>query len=126
MATLENFYLQFSELDPVDRERFVVRYIHEIFPMLLPFEWSRWNRLGEFPSIVSTPNVCGGAARLIRTRIPVWTLERMRQLGVSEADILKSFPTLGAADLVQAWTYVSHNREEIEREIRENADEGEQ
>src|SRR4051795_1420147 len=43
------------------------------------------------PSVVSTPEVCGGAPRIIRTRIPVWTLERMRQLGVTEADILLSY-----------------------------------
>lgn len=70
--------------------------------------------------IVSTPDVCGGVARIIRTRIPVWTLERMRQLGVSEADILKSYPSLRAVDLVQAWAYVDTHREEIEKQIREN------
>jgi hypothetical protein len=31
-----------------------------------------------FPSVVSTPNVCGGSPRLIRTRIPVWLLQQMR------------------------------------------------
>jgi uncharacterized protein (DUF433 family) len=72
------------------------------------------------PSIVTTPGVCGGAPRIIRTRIPVWTLERMRQLGVSEADILRSYPSLRAIDLVQAWSYVAAYREEIERQIREN------
>jgi uncharacterized protein (DUF433 family) len=70
--------------------------------------------------VVSTPDVCGGAARIIRTRIPVWTLEHMRQLGVSEADILKNFPTLRAVDLVQAWAYVNTHRQEIEDQIRQN------
>ena len=70
--------------------------------------------------IVSTPDVCGGAARIIRTRIPIWTLERMRQLGISEADILKSYPSLRAVDLVQAWAYVDTHREEIEKQIRDN------
>jgi len=72
------------------------------------------------PAIVTTPGVCGGAPRIIRTRIPVWTLERMRQLGVSEADILRSFPTLRAVDLVQAWVYVDTHRNQIEHQIREN------
>ncbi len=72
------------------------------------------------PSIVSTPEVCGGAARIIRTRIPIWTLERMRQLGVSEADILRSFPSLRAVDLVQAWAYVDDHRDEIQRQIEAN------
>lgn len=73
-----------------------------------------------FSNIVSTPGVCGGVARIIRTRIPVWTLERMRQLGVSESEILRSYPTLRAVDLVQAWSYVEIHRDEIERQIREN------
>jgi uncharacterized protein (DUF433 family) len=72
------------------------------------------------PSIVATPGVCGGVPRIIRTRIPVWTLERMRQLGVSEADILHSYPTLKAVDLVQAWAYVDAHREVIDQQIREN------
>jgi len=71
-------------------------------------------------NIVSTPGVCGGVPRIIRTRIPVWTLERMRQLGVSESEILRSFPTLRAVDLVQAWSYVDLHRDEIEQQIREN------
>src|SRR5437773_6574075 len=72
------------------------------------------------PGIVTTPDVCGGAARVIRTRIPVWTLERMRQLGVTEADILRSYPSLRAVDLVQAWLYADAHREEIELQIRDN------
>lgn len=74
----------------------------------------------DHPLVVASPGVCGGSARLIRTRVPIWTLERMRQAGVSEAEILRSFPNLCAADLVQAWSYVSCHREEIERDIREN------
>jgi uncharacterized protein (DUF433 family) len=78
---------------------------------------------GHYPSIVTTPTVCGGAARLIRTRIPVWTLERMRQLGCSEIDILRSYPNLRAIDLVQAWSYVAQHRSEIEQAIRDNEEE---
>ena len=74
----------------------------------------------ESPSIVATPGVCGGAACLIRTRIPVWTIERMRQLGVSEIDILRSYPNLKARDLVEAWAYVTRHKNEIEKAIREN------
>ena len=77
-------------------------------------------RQGMWSNIVATPGVCGGVARIIRTRIPVWTLERMRQLGVSEGEILRSFPSLRAIDLVQAWIYAENHREDIERQIREN------
>jgi uncharacterized protein (DUF433 family) len=44
----------------------------------------------------------------------------MRQVGFNEAKILESYPTLTASDLVQAWSYIAANPEEIQREIREN------
>ena len=73
-----------------------------------------------FPGIETTSGVCGGEARIVRTRIPVWVLEQARRLGVSEADLLRSYPTLRAEDLVHAWAYARAHREEIERQIREN------
>ena len=77
--------------------------------------------LGEsFPGIDSTPGVCGGEPCIVRTRIPVWVLELARRLGVSEADLLRAYPTLRAEDLANTWAYVRAHREEIERQIREN------
>jgi uncharacterized protein (DUF433 family) len=76
-------------------------------------------RLGS--GIESTPGVCGGEPRIAGSRVPVWTLEQARRLGASEADLLLDFPGLRAADLVNAWAYVASHREEIERQIRENA-----
>src|SRR4051812_46058016 len=75
-----------------------------------------------FAGIEKKPGVCGGDACIVRTRIPVWTLERYRRLGATEATILDNFPTLRAADLVNAWSYVDGHREEIEASIRENED----
>ena len=75
-------------------------------------------RLGS--GIETTPGVCGGDARVAGTRIPVWTLEQYRRLGLSEARILEAFPGLRAADLVNAWSYVASHADEIERLIREN------
>jgi uncharacterized protein (DUF433 family) len=75
------------------------------------------------PGIESTPGVCGGNPRIVRTRIPVWTLERARQLGISEADILGSYPSLRAEDLVNAWAYAQAHRADIDRQIRENEEE---
>ena len=75
-------------------------------------------RLGS--GIVSTAGVCGGEPRIAGTRIPVWTLEQARRLGTSEADLLRDYPGLRAADLVNAWTYVATHREEIETQIHEN------
>ena len=107
---------QVEKLDPVERENVFVRLAKLYFEsrVLCP------RPTAAYPGIVRTPDVCGGAARLIRTRIPVWTLERMRQLGVSEADILRSYPSLQAIDLVQAWAYADDHADEIEALIREN------
>jgi uncharacterized protein (DUF433 family) len=83
----------------------------------------RWaaNDLSEaFPGIESRPGVCGGEPCIVRTRIPVWVLEQARRLGVSEGELLRSYPTLRAEDLVNAWAYVRSHREEITRQIAGN------
>lgn len=73
-----------------------------------------------FPGIDSDPAVCGGETCISRTRIPVWVLVRYRELGASEAELLRSFPTLRAEDLANAWAYHRAHREEIQRAITEN------
>lgn len=73
-----------------------------------------------FPGIEKNPNVAGGSACILRTRIPVWTLEGFRQQGLKEAQLLFDFPSLRAIDLVDAWNYVAANKEEIENEILRN------
>lgn len=73
-----------------------------------------------YPGIDSTPGVFGGEPRIVRTRIPVWTLVRARQLGVSEAVLLESYPSLRAEDLANAWAYYRSHRDEIEQQIYEN------
>ena len=72
------------------------------------------------PGIESEPSVCGGSATIVRTRIPVRVLEQARRLGMSEAELLRSYPSLRAEDLANAWAYVRSHRDEIEREIAEN------
>ena len=73
-----------------------------------------------WPAIEKTPGVSGGEACIVRTRIPVWTLEGYRRLGWSEAEILENYPTLRASDLAQAWAYVSAHRAEIDKAILAN------
>jgi len=73
-----------------------------------------------FPGIDSTPGVCGGEPCIVRTRIPVWVLVQARQLGTSEADLLRCYPTLRAEDLANAWAYFRAHKEESEQQIREN------
>lgn len=112
MSAVPDIADQVEKLDPVEREAVLMR--------LAKFYVLVHGSTHTYPGIVRTPDVCGGAARIIRTRIPIWTLERMRQLNITEADILRSFPSLQAVDLVQAWAYADDHPEEMERLIREN------
>lgn len=70
--------------------------------------------------IEKTPGVCGGDACIAGTRIPVWVLVEARRVGYTEADLLENYPTIAAADLVNAWAYADVYPEEIEQAIREN------
>ena len=73
-----------------------------------------------FPGIDSMPGVSGGEPCIVRTRIPVWVLVQARRLGVSEADLLRAYPTLRAEDLVNAWAYHRAHRGEIDAQIADN------
>jgi uncharacterized protein (DUF433 family) len=73
-----------------------------------------------WPGVEKTPSVAGGAACIVRTRIPVWSLESYRRLGWTDARILSNFPSLRAVDLAQAWAYVDGHRAEMDEEIRKN------
>ncbi|PIP07350.1 MAG: hypothetical protein CO012_11640 [Syntrophobacterales bacterium CG_4_8_14_3_um_filter_49_14] len=73
-----------------------------------------------FPGIESKPDVCGGEPCIVRTRIPVWILVQSRRLRISESDLLRSYPTLRAEDLANAWAYYRTHRDEIQQHIREN------
>jgi uncharacterized protein (DUF433 family) len=74
--------------------------------------------LGEaFPGIESNPQVCGGEPCIVRTRVPVWLLVQAKRLGTSEAELLRSYPTLRAEDLANAWAYARAHPEEIASQI---------
>ena len=75
---------------------------------------------GAFPGIDSRPDVCGGEACTVRTRIPVWLLEQARRLGASEQELLTAYPSLRAEDLVNAWAYARAHGAEMDAQIREN------
>jgi uncharacterized protein (DUF433 family) len=124
MPGLADIAEQIDKLDPVEREQLLAR--------LLPLSehlFLRWSssqkafRPTRYPGIVRTPGVCGGSARFIRTRIPIWSVVRLQQLGASDIDILRSYPSLRAVDLAEAWAFADDHREEIERDIRENEEE---
>ena len=82
--------------------------------------WTARDLGDAFPGIESRPGVCGGEPCIVRTRIPVWVLEQARRLGTSEAELLRSYPTLRAQDLANAWAFVRSHRDEITRQIEAN------
>lgn len=73
-----------------------------------------------FPGIDNHPAVCGGDPCIARTRIPIWVLEQARRQGLSEAELLQSYPNLRAEDLTNAWAYVRAHRAEIDGQIHDN------
>jgi uncharacterized protein (DUF433 family) len=83
-------------------------------------QWAARDLGDAFPGIESRPDVCGGEPCIVRTRVPVWVLQRARQLGVSEADLLRSYPSLRAEDLANAWAYVRSHQIEISSQIEAN------
>jgi uncharacterized protein (DUF433 family) len=83
-------------------------------------QWAARDLGNAFPGIESRPEVCGGEPCIVRTRIPVWVLEQARRLGVSEAELLRSYPTLRAEDLANAWAYVRSHQDEVSLQIEAN------
>jgi uncharacterized protein (DUF433 family) len=103
--------------------------LHEIEAMLADLtraekaqvlQWIARDLGDAFPGIESTSGMSGGEARIVRTRIPVWVLVQARRLGASEADLLRSYPSLRAEDLTNAWAYARLHSDEIEQQIAEN------
>lgn len=72
----------------------------------------------DLPMIRKTPGVCGGHACVRDTRVPVWTLYRLRELGRTDPELLDDYPTLTPADLAVAWDYAGRQPEEIRDAIR--------
>ena len=56
------------------------------------------------------------------TNVNVWGLVEWRQLGRSDAEIIRSIPGLTADDLAAAWEYYESHPEEIDEFIRRNAE----
>jgi uncharacterized protein (DUF433 family) len=71
-------------------------------------------------SVSKRPDIQGGDACIHDTRIPVWVLVNYRRLGVSDAELLRGYPSLTAVDLEAAWEYAAANSQEIDSAIQEN------
>jgi uncharacterized protein (DUF433 family) len=70
--------------------------------------------------IEKTPGVTGGRARLVRTRIPVWTIESYIREGLTAEEIVRAFPTISVQDVRSAQLYAATHRGEIEQDILDN------
>lgn len=72
------------------------------------------------PGIERTLGICGGSARIAGTRIPVWAIVQYTQLGVSQAELLQAYPTIGPDDVANALAYYRVYPDEIANEMIEN------
>jgi uncharacterized protein (DUF433 family) len=102
----------------------------KLLPTLSPGEkaqilkWVVQEMADAFPGIDTRPDVCGGEACIVRTRIPVWLLEQARRLGTSEQELLAAYPALRAEDLVNAWAYARSHAADVDAQIRRNEPSG--
>jgi uncharacterized protein (DUF433 family) len=72
--------------------------------------------------ITRRPHPDGIEACIRDTNVNVWGLVELRQLGRSDAKILRSIPGLNAEDLAAAWECYETHRDEIDGFIRRNAE----
>lgn len=103
-----------------------LQQVQELLPVMTMGEkaqvlqWLAQDLSGITPGIESAPGILGGDPCIVRTRIPVWLLVVARQQGETDAEILRSFPSLTAGDLTNAWAYYRTHRNEIDQQIDEN------
>ena len=90
--SIQNLEPQISRLSRAEKAELLQRLAQEV--------GNTW------AGIEKTTGVSGGEACIVRTRIPVWTLE--------------NYPSLRAADLVNARAYADSHEDEIEAAIRSN------
>ncbi|MBI2925948.1 MAG: DUF433 domain-containing protein [Verrucomicrobia bacterium] len=112
MNAIEEAKSVVSRLSPADRAEFAF--------------WLTSQSVELAPGIFSTPGVCGGDPCVGRTRIPVWVLESLRRQGLKAADLLKAYPVLQTDDLARAMAYVAAHREEIDQQIADNEQNGQE
>src|SRR5512141_2636924 len=70
----------------VDAEKILLHLSRAEKAQLL--QWIARDLGDAFPGIESVPGVCGGDVVVVRTRIPVWLLEKARREGLSDGAIL--------------------------------------
>lgn len=78
-----------------------------------PLEFLRRDDTAEPLEIRKTAGVCGGSASVGNTRIPVWTLWRYHELGLTDKQILEQYPSLTQQGLSIGLEYAARNPGEI-------------
>lgn len=71
-------------------------------------------------AITKKPDVCGGAACIDGTRIPVWVLVKAWNLGKTDKELQLDYPALTHRHFEQAWNYYLSHENEIEKDIENN------
>ena len=100
-------------------DRSIVLKTHSLESGIVKATSSKPNVMRE-PSIVLTPGICGGHARVANTRVPVWGLEAARREGCTQQELLQMYTSLSQRDLLAAWDYVELHGDEIDGLIQEN------
>lgn len=104
---------------PVVSEEFIVQV--ERFAEAARREAARRSEGASF--VQRTPGVCGGDACVRNTRVPVWAVIQMLQMGRTKAEVLADLPSMIEPDLDVVWAYYRSHLAEIEANIAENDDE---
>jgi len=75
--------------------------------------------------IRKAPGVCGGAACIGATRIPVWLIVSFLKQGATVHGVLQSYPQLTGEHLQLVRNYYQSHKAEIDRNIQEQDDDQE-
>lgn len=94
------------------RQRGILRTIAEVRANILRLE-SDTDVL-----VAKQADICGGDARIVGTRVPIWAIIKYVQLGLSDEGIVENFPTLTKYDLEIARKYYKGHRAEIDQQIK--------
>lgn len=75
------------------------------------------------PHISSSPGVCGGSPCLTGTRMPVrLVVGYVLHQGMTPEELLATFPHLSLAAIYDALAYYYDNRDEVDAEIKADAE----
>lgn len=66
--------------------------------------------------VISHPQINGGEASTLGTKIPVWQIAQDKKNGLSKKELFKKYPNLSSDQLNNAWFYYLEHSEEIEQQ----------